>query len=534
MFFWNDSKEKNNKYSRPDENKRNSRQKNRDELKKSTYDVSKVKERKANVALYEDGKEIGRTTVIKKLNEKSGFWTEKNNGEKSSLRLKRENFQTQEDGESEEIVHEIYTEMMKLRTEVDKLNENNEEKDLDHFTVRLNTLEEDFNAYKKYNKEILTLITDALKIKTRELPEEVEEIPEEEVLEEVEEEVIEVLEEVEFKNSLRKINLNHWGEKLYPFGKRRIKYDKDSNEVSFGFVIGNTDYYAYGSFSEDEKGYTFMSIEEITLGNGKNVSYRLLRFPIILEYIHDENESNVMKIVEEEVMKIVEENDEVVEENDEVVEENDEVVEENDEAIEEKVEENDEAIEEKVKGNDEAIEEKVKGNDEVVEEEKVEENDEVVEENDEVVEENDEVIEENDEVIEENDEVVEENDEVIEENDEVVEENDEVVEEEKVEENDEIVEENDEIVEENDEVIEEKVEENDEVVEENDEVIEEEKVEENDEAVEEKVEEEKVEEEVVEEEKVEEEKVVEEISKEKVKLPFAPLKLSKLPQLKKI
>ena len=56
-----------------------------------------ILEKRTKVTVTDSDKEIGRTTVVKKSHDKSGFWTEKETDNKSTLRLKRENFKTKED-----------------------------------------------------------------------------------------------------------------------------------------------------------------------------------------------------------------------------------------------------------------------------------------------------------------------------------------------------------------------------------------------------------------------------------------------------
>ena len=85
MFsFWDDKKD--DRYKRPPRH--------------SQSRVNPV-EKRAHVSVRESGRKIGETTVVKRRHEKSGFWTEKQDDGKSTLRMKRENFAIKESEEPE-------------------------------------------------------------------------------------------------------------------------------------------------------------------------------------------------------------------------------------------------------------------------------------------------------------------------------------------------------------------------------------------------------------------------------------------------
>ena len=117
-------------------------------------------DKRAVIKVVEADKEIGKTVVVKKQ-EKSGFWTEKETEDnKSSVRFKRENFLTKEE-DSDSIEHE---DLLKLKTEIAEIKEDNVEKDkkITLLISHLNTLEADFQEYKKQSIEILNAVTTTL------------------------------------------------------------------------------------------------------------------------------------------------------------------------------------------------------------------------------------------------------------------------------------------------------------------------------------------------------------------------------------
>jgi len=154
--FWDDKNKKPDKHRRPNR--------------------SEIKERKADVRITKSNKEIGRTTVVKKADTKSqywsetpktknGHWVEQKNGKKSAMGLKRENFVTEESDE--------------LDIELLKDNIDAQGKKISHLVSLLSTQKEEFENYKKNTQEVLSLITDALKIKVLE-----QNVKEETILEE--------------------------------------------------------------------------------------------------------------------------------------------------------------------------------------------------------------------------------------------------------------------------------------------------------------------------------------------------------------
>ncbi|GAH01657.1 unnamed protein product [marine sediment metagenome] len=158
--FWDDKNKKPDKHKRPNR--------------------SEIKERKADVRITKSNKEIGRTTVVKKADTKSqywsetpknkfdtknGHWVEQKNGKKSAMGLKRENFVTEESDE--------------LDIELLKDNIDAQGKKISHLVSLLSTQKEEFENYKKNTQEVLSLITDALKIKVLE-----QNVKEETILEE--------------------------------------------------------------------------------------------------------------------------------------------------------------------------------------------------------------------------------------------------------------------------------------------------------------------------------------------------------------
>ena len=299
------------------------------------YTRSDVRERRANVKVVDSGKEVGKTTVVKKINDKSGFWTEKDNGERSSVRLKKENFAS-----TSSEVPPSSLEINQLKKDVNDLVE--EVKKLPHIICRLKALEED----NVYTKEILALITKALKVKVEESSEEVEEVEGTQEVEEVEEtqeeqqveetqevekveetqeveevegtqenqevegtqkpqqvgEVVEVQEDQKIEETpiyfsttpLGIIRMKNPNDPIYPFGKRIVtKYNDE--ECSFTFNIGKEEFYAYGEFGKDSDSYCIVKINEFTNTDGKHISKNNLRFPIRLKFI-DNSDSIVSEI----------------------------------------------------------------------------------------------------------------------------------------------------------------------------------------------------------------------------------------------
>ena len=117
-------------------------------------------DKRALIKVVEADKEIGKAVVVKKQ-EKSGFWTEKETDDnKSSVRFKRENFLTKEE-DSDSGEHEDF---LKLKTEMAEIKEDNLEKDkkITLLISHLNTLEADFQDYKKQSIEILNAVTTTL------------------------------------------------------------------------------------------------------------------------------------------------------------------------------------------------------------------------------------------------------------------------------------------------------------------------------------------------------------------------------------
>jgi hypothetical protein len=176
MFgFWEKRDDKKSPYSKPSESHR--KESDRSERSdKPTRPSSKphhihnkkseVTARRTNVHISESGKEIGKTTVIKKANNPSGFWTEKEEGNKSTLRLKKENFKTKEESKEDEPVDpkEISDNLDTLSLTVDKINDevdgiSKKLSSIDHIIVRLNVLEEQFQQHQKqYQKDNLELL----------------------------------------------------------------------------------------------------------------------------------------------------------------------------------------------------------------------------------------------------------------------------------------------------------------------------------------------------------------------------------------
>ena len=169
MFgFWDKRDDRKNPYVRPnDTRKETSRQLETSSSKHSrplSNKKSEVSERRTKVHVSEAGKEIGKTTMVKKLHDSSGFWTEKEEGNKSTLRLKKENFKTREEEEEESQrnegngyahgythepidLKEMSENVDNLSSGLDKLNDEVDTislkvQNMDHLIVRLNLLEE--------------------------------------------------------------------------------------------------------------------------------------------------------------------------------------------------------------------------------------------------------------------------------------------------------------------------------------------------------------------------------------------------------
>jgi cation transport regulator ChaB len=133
LSFWDtkDSKSK-VRYKHPEEKEKKEKKEKdkKDKTKSFSNKPANKPEKKANVTIVEDNKEIGRTTVIKKP-QKSGFWVEKpstdgNDGNDatesaSSVALKRENFLTESD--SFEDIPKKVDHVEKLKLDIDTLKE---------------------------------------------------------------------------------------------------------------------------------------------------------------------------------------------------------------------------------------------------------------------------------------------------------------------------------------------------------------------------------------------------------------------------
>lgn len=124
-------------------------------------------EKRAHLSVRESGREIGKTTVVKRRHEKSGFWTEKKDDGKSTLRMKRENFPDSEEPESFD-AREFSENLERMAGTVDQLVDELEEqgKTDKSIIIRLNNLEQEFSKHKEYTQHVLTLITNALKIQS--------------------------------------------------------------------------------------------------------------------------------------------------------------------------------------------------------------------------------------------------------------------------------------------------------------------------------------------------------------------------------
>ena len=154
LSFWEDKKP--SKYERPKRNE--------------------IKGKKANIRITDSKKEIGRTTVVKKNHDKSGYWTETDKGK---VGLKRENFRSKDESDSET---DLNDEIDTLRDTIDEQNQKRS-----HMVTRLNTQDEEFQKYKTNTQEILNLITGALKIKAQKI-EDVEEQIKDSVEDDIEDE----------------------------------------------------------------------------------------------------------------------------------------------------------------------------------------------------------------------------------------------------------------------------------------------------------------------------------------------------------
>jgi len=400
--FWDDKNKKPDKHRRPNR--------------------SEIKERKADVRITKSNKEIGRTTVVKKADTKSqywsetpktknGHWVEQKNGKKSAMGLKRENFVTEESDE--------------LDIELLKDNIDAQGKKISHLVSLLSTQKEEFENYKKNTQEVLSLITDALKIKVLEqnvkeetileiLDEESDkEILKEEIIldEESDKEILkeEIINKPIHKRSyfepspfLKVIELNFLNEIVYPFGNKIVTNYKKDEECSFNLKIGKDECYAYGYFGNDDNGYLTIEIDEFTKENGEKYNMKNVRFPLILNYIEDSSSSESSNSSDEEVDEVV-----VEEVEEQVVEEEEQEVGEIEEVVVEEVGEDVEEVGEVVDEVDEEVEELEEV---VVQEvvEKVEEVEEVLDEVEKHVEEVEEHVEKHVEEVEEHVEEVEE------------------------------------------------------------------------------------------------------------------------------
>ena len=401
--FWDDKNKKPDKHRRPNR--------------------SEIKERKADVRITKSNKEIGRTTVVKKADTKSqywsetpktknGHWVEQKNGKKSAMGLKRENFVTEESDE--------------LDIELLKDNIDAQGKKISHLVSLLSTQKEEFENYKKNTQEVLSLITDALKIKVLE-----QNVKEETILEEdhhVKEETIldeesdkEILKEEIINKPIHKrsyfepspflkvIELNFLNEIVYPFGNKIVTNYKKDEECSFNLKIGKDECYAYGYFGNDENGYLTIEIDEFTKENGEKYNMKNVRFPLILNYIEDLSSSESSNSSEEQEMEedIVVEEMEVEEQ--EVVEEVEDLVVKKVEVEEKEMEEYMEVVVDKVEEEQE-VEEVEQEVEEVEQEVEEVEQEVVVEEVEQEVEEVEQevVVEEVEQIVEEVGQVVEE------------------------------------------------------------------------------------------------------------------------------
>ena len=162
MFgFWDKRDDRKNPYVRPNDSRKETSSK--PFSRPSSHKKSEVSERRTKVHVSEAGKELGKTTMVKKLHDSSGFWTEKEEGNKSTLRLKKENFKTREEEEHEGgqrhegyahgyahesiDIKEISENVDNLSSGLDKLNDEVDiislkVQNIDHLIVRLNLLEE--------------------------------------------------------------------------------------------------------------------------------------------------------------------------------------------------------------------------------------------------------------------------------------------------------------------------------------------------------------------------------------------------------
>lgn len=172
LSFW-DTKDKKSKtrsrYERPvDKEKKDikkEKEREREKEKERSKSFSNKPEKKANVTILENDKEIGRTTVIKKP-QTSGFWVEKpsidaenGNSPVSSVALKRENFLTESDSFEHENVNEKKDVKIKSEIETLHIKVTEQGQQIQDLISKLATLEDNFQESKKQTIEVFRALT---------------------------------------------------------------------------------------------------------------------------------------------------------------------------------------------------------------------------------------------------------------------------------------------------------------------------------------------------------------------------------------